>query len=176
MFRKKLATVAALALVTTFVAACGGGEDSGDEAGQDRTDAALAFSECMRDNGVDMPDPQADGSMMLDENSGIDPNSDEFKAAQEECGSIMEDAMPEPDPEQMAEVKDQLLEFAECMRGEGIDFPDPQVDGGRVMMGPGPGSEGDVDEPAMRAAQEACEDLMPERGGPAGPGSAAPAE
>ena len=55
-------------------------------------DQMLAFAKCMRDHGIDFPDPKFDGggvSISLGENGpgGIDPSSDEFKAAQEACGS-----------------------------------------------------------------------------------------
>ena len=56
---------------------------------------ALAFAQCMRDHGVDMPDPQfgggpGGGGMTIaigGPDSDIDPGSAEFQAAQEACGS-----------------------------------------------------------------------------------------
>jgi len=64
------------------------------------------------------------------------------------------------------DLEEQALEFAQCMRENGVpDFPDPQVDGGRIMMG-GPGSEGiEFDQEAIEKAMEACEDLSPRGGG-----------
>ena len=55
-------------------------------------DQMLAFAKCMRDHGIDFPDPKFEGggvSVSLGENGdgGIDPSSDEFKSAQEACGS-----------------------------------------------------------------------------------------
>ncbi|HTU15948.1 MAG TPA: hypothetical protein VMF31_12210 [Solirubrobacterales bacterium] len=172
MFKKSFAAVPLAVLATVLLVACGGGGGDGDseeELSKKREDAMLAFTECMRENGVDMPDPQPDGSMMMTTESGIDPNSQEFKDAQEACGQILEDARPEG-AERMTEPPEEMLEYAECMRGEGVDFPDPDFDGGRVTMGPGPG--GSVDEEAMKRADEACHDILPEggfmRGGPAG--------
>ena len=63
------------------------------------------------------------------------------------------------------------LEFARCMRGQGIDMPDPQVDEqGRVTMriGPGPGA-GKADRPdpkKFQAAEKACGGLMGAGDGP----------
>lgn len=55
-----------------------------------------AFSQCMRDNGVEkFPDPGQDGGLMIDQGSGVDPESDEFKAAQEACRSL------QPGPKQV---------------------------------------------------------------------------
>ena len=50
----------------------------------------------------------------------------------------------------------QLLRYARCMRGEGIDYPDPGPDGEmrRVEVEPG-------QEAALRAAEKACEDVRP---------------
>ena len=53
----------------------------------------LALSQCMRDNGVaDFPDPGPNG-LSLD-GTGIDPDSPEFRAAEEAC----QDLMPQSDP------------------------------------------------------------------------------
>ena len=55
-----------------------------------------AFSQCMRDNGVEsFPDPGPDGGLMIDQGSGVDPESDEFKSAQEACRSL------QPGPKQV---------------------------------------------------------------------------
>jgi hypothetical protein len=52
--------------------------------------------------------------------------------------------------------QDQALAFARCMRENGVpDFPDPDAEG-RFSEG-----EHDPDDPALRAAQEACRDLAP---------------
>jgi hypothetical protein len=75
-------------------------------------------------------------------------------------------SMPPPDPAQVEEQKQKLLEFAQCMRDHGVDFPDPTFDdsggGLQVQMG-GPGM--DPDSPGFKAASDACSN---EAGG--GPG------
>jgi hypothetical protein len=56
--------------------------------GQDPAQQAqmLKWVACMRENGVpNMPDPQADGRMLMDGNSGVDPDSQAFKDAQTKC-------------------------------------------------------------------------------------------
>jgi hypothetical protein len=63
------------------------------------------------------------------------------------------------------DLEEQALEFAQCMRENGVpDFPDPQVDGGRIQMG-GPGGGENFDQEAVEKAMEACEDLAPRGGG-----------
>jgi hypothetical protein len=50
------------------------------------------------------------------------------------------------------------LEFAQCMREHGIDFPDPQFEegGGILQMMP----EGTEDDPKFEEAQEACQPIL----------------
>jgi hypothetical protein len=75
--------------------------------------------------------------------------------------------MGDPNATMDPELADQLLEFAQCMRDEGIDFPDPQFSGGGVTVQIG-GPDGDGIDPsseAFQAAQEACGELLP-GGGP----------
>jgi hypothetical protein len=48
--------------------------------------AMLKYVQCMRQNGVpNMPDPQPDGGMLLGPDSGVDPNGQAFKDAQDKC-------------------------------------------------------------------------------------------
>jgi hypothetical protein len=95
----------------------------------DGEEAILEFVGCLRENGLDMPDPQfgPDGIRFADPAvlAEIDFMSSDFLDAVEACGEYLEALQPEVDPEQQAEQNEQLLEFAECMRREGIDFPDP---------------------------------------------------
>ena len=57
-------------------------------------DQLLEFAQCMRDHGIDMPDPQFSGGGVTvqiggEGGEGIDPQSDEFQAAQEACGDVL---------------------------------------------------------------------------------------
>lgn len=149
---------------TTTTEGRGGGGGSVDDA--DFRDALLEYAECMRDQGVDMPDPEIgeDGSVAIVGGGGDGPPSaaeqEEFEAADAECRDIMEGvegSLPEPTPEEQAEIRDQALAFAECMREQGIDFPDPQFgEGGRVTMGFGADAGIDPSDPEFQEAQEAC--------------------
>ncbi len=55
--------------------------------------AALAHSRCMREHGIDFPDPTfgEDGGvqMRIRKGSGIDPESPKFQEAQEACRDEM---------------------------------------------------------------------------------------
>ncbi len=129
----------------------------------DGEEAILGFVACLRDNGLDLPDPQfgpegvrfADPSVM----ASIDFRSPEFLDAMEACGDLLAALQPEIDPAQQAEQTEQLLSFAECMRGEGIDFPDPDpVRGLTISSMRGPDGELVVDpfSPEFQRASTAC--------------------
>jgi hypothetical protein len=139
----------------------------GDGEELDGFEEALAYSECMRDNGItDFPDPErnGEGGIGLSLPEGTDPEDEDFKAAEDACKDLM------PGPEEGATIDpdmyDALLEYSECMRENGITaFPDPEPNGGIIMngdMGFDPQSE------EFQAADEACADLRPERGGEPG--------
>ncbi len=96
----------------------------------DDEQAILDLVACLRENGLDIPDPQfgpdgpsfADPSVIMD----IDLTGDTFLDAMEACEDLLAALQPEIDPEQQAEQVEQQLALAECMRREGIeDFPDP---------------------------------------------------
>jgi hypothetical protein len=142
-------------------------------------DAMLDYAKCMRDHGIDMPDPEFsdDGNGMVIQGGGPGgeggttggpgAESDEFEAADDECNDILDDVrgeMPKMSPEEIAEMQDKLLAMAECMRSKGYDMPDPQVsDDGRVQIemrgsGPdsGPAGAGDPRNEKFQEDQEAC--------------------
>lgn len=173
------------------------GDDSGSDGSvpdeEDRQEAFLEYTECMRDHGIDMSDPVAvDGPVAAseDEREGggpgmviagpggqisadVDPMSEEFQEAEEDCSSILEDVMGEIeiDPEQEAEMREQMLAMSECMRDHDIDYPDPVFDeGGRVQIQiGGPDGEGGIDptDPKFQEAQQACnEEIFGSEDGP----------
>jgi hypothetical protein len=158
------------------------GSGNGDRpSSQEFQDAALEYAQCMREHGVDMPDPEFDG-----DGGGVlqrgpeDADREEMEAADEACHEIMDEVVPEGqtmDPEQQAEMQDQLLEVAQCMREKGHDMPDPEVDeNGRVTFGAAPGERGEGTEPDeefQRDMEDCQEDAgmdMPRRGNGSGGG------
>jgi hypothetical protein len=96
-------------------------------------EAALQFTACLRDQGIDVPDVQfgPNGQPIIDPSliEDIDVGSADFTRAASTCLPIIQNAgvlEQELDPEQAAIIQDQLQEFSECMRENGItDFPDP---------------------------------------------------
>jgi hypothetical protein len=81
------------------VAGCGGGNSGGvaslggsatptttNATGSEGYDLpqALVFTRCMRQHGINMADPQMDGSLP-NRGSGVDPDDPKFKAAERAC-------------------------------------------------------------------------------------------
>jgi hypothetical protein len=163
-----------IATLSLALAACGGGEDpdlgsAGDQRGEMR-EAALDFAQCMRENGVDMPDPTAGGGIRLQAGPGSPNSQATVRKAEEACRKHLEDVEPpEISEEQQREFKEQALEFARCMREQGIDMPDPTFgEGGRVQQRLGPGGI-NPDDPRFQEAQEECSQYQPRmrmEGGP----------
>lgn len=167
------AASAALVLAVTL-AACAGGEESagggssGETSGGGRAKlerAALRHAECMRRQGIDVPDPKpGEGGVILrGPRSGDDPGAQE--RAVEKCEKYLRDVPPPKlSEEQKTAMRDGALEHARCMRGEGIGFPDPTFDdNGGITVRVGDGF--DPADPRVRKAEKKCQKLLPRPGG-----------
>jgi hypothetical protein len=128
----------------------------------DPQQAALAYAQCMRDNGVpDFPDPDANGRFSsLGHNWQTQPK---FQAAAQACraqapGGSHESQIGTP------AFTEQLVKFAQCMRANGLpDFPDP---GGGGFVAAVQKLQAD---PKFPAAFAACQDKLPNMAGHSGP-------
>jgi len=119
------------------------GDATGTTAPADPAEGALKFAKCMREHGVDMPDPvvQDDGNggggvaIQVGGPDAAPVDKDTMDAANKECQHFLAESAKNfdpPSPEEQEKMKEQALEFAKCMREHGIDMPDPQFseDGG----------------------------------------------
>lgn len=136
--RSTIAALAAIPLMLAALAACADADppaSEGSSAGQEsssavsREDYQLAFAGCMREHGIDMPDPDADGSIAIDVGGDVDA----FNTATEACiAELGSPPAPEggggsvSDEERIAEY----LAIAECFREHGVEVRDPEPDGG----------------------------------------------
>jgi hypothetical protein len=193
MWRRGLILVAALGLL---LAACSGGESAEGiaslqdgtttEQGSSTTAAAavdpeqamLDFTACMREHGVDMPDPEINSAgggfafgITVEGEAGEGPDNAEMQKMQEAdeaCRYLLEGVVQGFERPDMSEMQDQMLAFSQCMREHGVDMPDPvfSEDGSVTMFG-GPGDPGmDPGDTTFQAAQEACQEVF--GGGPGG--------
>lgn len=173
--RRIFAFVAVAALV---VAACGG-DDSSDVATLEDTGTAIASDttavdrvaqneeaitkvvECFREEGLDVQDVTIDADGNIDLNSvfsqDVDFQSEAAQEAFETCAPMMENVDIGFDQLDLTALQDTLLQFAECVRENGFDLPDPDF-----SLATSEGVFGDVDftDPAFEAALEACEGVL----------------
>jgi hypothetical protein len=122
---------------------------------------ALAYSKCMRSHGVtNYPDPKVESgggstrvNTVVGKNDGIDPNSPQFKAAEQACQSLQPG--PAGNPRQVAQLKEDGLTMARCMRAHGIaSFPDPNSQGVIIIR---KGGGVDPHSPQYQAAEKVCQ-------------------
>jgi len=137
----------------------------------DPVEQGREFAQCMRDHGVDMPDPQTaeggsgdGGGVRITVSGG--PNSN-MNGAMNAC----KDKLPNGGVPPSANPEDQekLRQYAQCMRDHGVtDMPDPGADGGLMIQSSGGPNSSDLDpnNPTFKAAQDACKDKLP--GAPGG--------
>ena len=178
MTRIRMGLVLGLLLALALgVAACGGGggKSSGVASlgnGQatattspggssDPQQAALAFARCMRQHGINLPDPQFNGNGISQEftarRGGNGPDDPKFKAAQQACNKYLPNGGQPTKPN--LQEQQQMLAFARCMRQHGIDVPDPGANGGIEVKGR-PGTV-NPDSPKFKAAEQACQQYEP---------------
>ena len=138
----------------------GGGGAAGTSGPQDPEEAALAFARCMREHGVDIPDPSTDDNGMVQLGPGDGSafgggNQEVFEEAHEACKDLLPAIGGGPGGALSEEDKERMLQFAECMRDNGIDMPDPDFssDGeGTIDLG--------EDSEQLEAAHKACAEFM----------------
>jgi hypothetical protein len=162
--RLAIASVAAIAAFSLIAASCGGGSSPRVANGAAVTTAAsppqnalLAFSQCMRSNGVpSFPDPQhfAGGNVKLTIHAL--PGGPKVQAALNACTHLLPSG---PETQQAAPSRSQLageLSFARCMRSHGLArFPDPNAQGAlSVEMVQAEGI--DVHSPAVLHVVQTC--------------------
>jgi len=165
--------VAALATVALIGAGCSkepaengaAGNTNGAGRGQ-----AVKFAECMRENGVsEFPDPDASGAMTIDgvlNGSSLDPGTPAWKAAIGACKDLQPPGFT-GDGEASAGEQETRLEFARCMRENGVkDFPDPAPDGPLIDTNriPSAAGRGALSIPGFQAAQQRCTAFTDELG------------
>ena len=133
--------------------------------------ALLHLAECIRDNGLpEFPDPMVDSDGRIDlrgsfADAGIQPNSDEFRQAMDSCNHHLEGVALGPGGGELdlVERQDTLLEFAQCLRDEGIEVDDPDLSNFTPGRGGGQGGAaglfGDAFNPQdadVQAAEAVC--------------------
>jgi hypothetical protein len=124
----------------------------------------LAYGACLREHGIEVPDVLVNpgggaGSGDTARGDGLDP--DLLRRARQACGEPPDSLTRLVDPEQREQVESKLVDFARCMRRNGVDMPDPDLSRGLTAEGLGPFQEFvDGNDPAVRKALRACQQIL----------------
>jgi hypothetical protein len=155
--------VVALVALTACGRQAGGGEvaSAGGEPGPtaqgteqpslDEEVRALAFAECMRGNGVDMPDPAPGEGGLREAFHGIQEDYDQ--ATIEQALAACQDLLPQRAHEggHDSAREEVVLALAQCLREQGLEVPDDLFEGGGLH---------DMADEELRAAMEECRDVV----------------
>jgi hypothetical protein len=164
-----------------ILCACGSSTASSSSSGSAtgaQFQARLNLAKCFRAHGINVPDPSPGGGPAGGAGGGIFRSlrnypTAQVTAARQACSQYFAQAFPQLNltPAQRAQVQQQLVKYAECMRSHGVNVPDPTFNGnGGFGLRQAFGSV-DRNSPAFQAANKACQSLRPQfgRGGPGGP-------
>lgn len=140
-----------------FAVGCtGGGADSGKDSSAKGSDSSgkgksedddYKYRQCLRDNGVDVEEPK-EGRL-----TGIKGGDKNMKKAMEACKGLA-GAPKEMSAEEQQKALDKSIKFAQCMREQGVDVPDPELKDGNLTAKMGGGPE--VSKEKMEKAQKVC--------------------
>jgi hypothetical protein len=131
MNRIPLGAVLVVAVVLATATGCGGDDDGDDDGGDARQaarqsaapnveDQMLAYARCMREHGVNMPDPGNEDTGYSKPAGGAAA----LQAAQEACRKYAPAKM-QGGPDNPA-AHDSLVSLARCLRKNGVNVADPQ--------------------------------------------------
>jgi hypothetical protein len=166
--------------VSLFAAACSSGVAGSDVASLDTdfdallsTEAGsipgegdvLAFTACLRDEGLEVEDPAVDseGNLVAPTPHALAGRTLDMGAvhsAFDVCKDYLDNVAFGMSTEDQSEREDELLAFAVCMRENGYDMPDPDFsNGGHTGDGPF-GDAIDTDDPLFTDAAPSCQDII----------------
>jgi hypothetical protein len=177
---RSVSSALAVCLVAVALAACGSSSSSSmtsssTAAGNGSSAPTAAevaarvnLAKCLRGQGLNVPDPTASGAPTAALAAEVQRITTQygvakFQSALQACRKYVVTSFPRLalSPTQRAQRFQEALAFVRCLRGHGINLPDPQ-------QGPNGGaglvkalSAVDFNSPAFKAANTACANLRP---------------
>ncbi|HTJ38263.1 MAG TPA: hypothetical protein VL738_33925 [Dactylosporangium sp.] len=151
---RKLAVV--LLMLTLGAAGCGSSQDEtaapAASASVSRDEMGVKFAQCMREHGIDMPDPEPGKGPMIRMTGG--PGGEEkMNKAMEACRQY--NPMPE-NGRGDAQSDERNRAFAKCMRDNGVEaFPDPEPGQVGVRI-----DRSVAEDPDFDNAQQKCQSTL----------------
>jgi hypothetical protein len=151
----RLITALTIASSAAALVACGGsgGDDStsGGSSSNDRDNARVRLIQCLREQGLDVPDDIGQSGAPLP-----DIDADALDAALDgPCAKFRGEAFGDLTDSGLAEAQEKMDKYAQCMRDAGFDFPDVELGNGM----PSELHELDQSDPDFQAADQKCADL-----------------
>ncbi len=169
MRKHSLGALAALALALTLTG-CGSDDTQGSQVASgdtkpstsasastgaaelSRDEKSVKFTQCLRENGINVPDPEpGKGPMIkLDPSSGV--TREDMDKAMQACKEFNPQGEAGANPQQ----EENGRKFAACMRENGVEkFPDPKPGQRGIMIDKSAG-----EDPDLPKAQEACQSIL----------------
>ncbi|GCE00858.1 hypothetical protein EHYA_08584 [Embleya hyalina] len=129
----------------------GGGSGSGKGDDAQRRDQMVKFASCMREHGVDMPDPEpGEGGAMRIGAMPADEGSSKTEDAMKACEKFQPKSDFDPnDPK----FKEWQAKHTSCLRENGVNVGDPGADGAMVTL--------DAGDEKVKSAMELCNKKVP---------------
>lgn len=125
--KARVTALLAIPVMVAILTGCAGGSTPTSTPGSGMTfdEWQLANAQCMRDEGIDMPDPTEDGRGLAIDIENTDMEA--LEAASKKCiAKLGEPPAPEGGYMSDAEVRESMLKMAKCFRDNGVDVPDPK--------------------------------------------------
>jgi hypothetical protein len=165
-------------------------DDSGSTDGGDSEQAALEFAQCIRDGGIDFPDPTVDeegnpsfaAAFQAAQDGSFDARSEEFRQALADCEDLIDGFAFGRGGANVGveQIQEALLPYTECLRDEGLDVGDVNLGGGQPGAGAGGEQQGggrreggfdpaarlaaflglDTEDPEVEAAMATCQPIL----------------
>jgi hypothetical protein len=118
----------------------------------------MAFTQCMRDEGIDLVDARVDAEGNVQRPTlaeGVQISREEFGEAMAVCDKLLEGLTVGRERQDVTEVLDQRVALATCLREKGYDVDDPTAET-LDQWGKDFRVEFDWDDPEAQAAYEEC--------------------
>ncbi len=177
---RALVVLGALTLLAAGCSVANPFAPAGASAKQASQEQALKWAQCMRQHGVNVSDPGANGGVRIQATPGGTGDSGgasggggavtggtngsgagappEIQAAMDACKQYRPNGGRAAGPPSQAMI-DAGARYAQCMRSHGIPIQDPTVSGGGVSIQASPGAF-DPSSDQFKQAQQACQHYL----------------
>ncbi len=166
---RRILTASTIIGLSAALAACGSSAPASTSLGSTSTNARfqarVTLAKCFRSHGINVPDPSPTGG------GGTFRALENYPRAQilsaiRACRADAVKAIPalSLSSAERAQLQQQLVKFAQCMRSHGVNVPDPTFNSGGAFGFRQAFRALDRNSPAFQSALTACRSLRPHFG------------